>query len=109
VEPALTVYSGRPRFDPQVAPREALFALPTMDTAKVDALMAARTQQPAGATYDAISAAGGTLDPLSLLKGHAFTIRAQFGVDGRAVTREAVVRISGNPYQPYWILHWQRR
>jgi general secretion pathway protein K len=31
VKPALTVYSGRQFIDPQVAPREALLALPGMD------------------------------------------------------------------------------
>ena len=42
IEPALTVYSGRQFIDPQVAPREALMALPGMDAAKVDSVIAAR-------------------------------------------------------------------
>src|SRR5262249_27582704 len=46
VEPALTIYSGRQFFDPQVAPREALLALPSMDETKVAALIAARPQTP---------------------------------------------------------------
>src|SRR5579863_8363240 len=38
VEPALTVYSGRPLFDPQVAPREALAALDDMDKSQIDTM-----------------------------------------------------------------------
>jgi len=101
VEAAVTVYSGRPRFDPQVAPREALLALPATDAAQTAALMAARSQ--AGA------ALAGFGDPLTALKGHAFTIVAQFQASDRVVTRKAAIRISGNPNQPYWVLNWQRR
>lgn len=109
VKPALTVYSGHPRFDPQVAPREALLALPMMDGGKVDALIATRAQQTSGAVYGGTSVAGGGVDPLRDLKGHAFTICTQFDANGHTVTREVAIRISGNPDQPYWVLHWQRR
>ena len=105
IEAAVTVYSGRPRFDPQVAPREALLALPTMDAAQAAALMAARSQTgPGGAGLP-----GGFGDPLTALKGRAFTIVAQFQATDRVVRRKAAIRISGNPYQPYWVLNWERR
>jgi len=105
VERAVTVYSGRPRFDPQVAPREALLALPTMDAAQAAALMAARSQAGAGAA----GVTGGLGDPLTVLKGRAFTIVARFQAGDRHVMRKAAIRISGDPYQPYWLLNWQRR
>jgi general secretion pathway protein K len=109
VEAALTVYSGRPRFDPQVAPREALLAMPSMDAATVDALIAARTQQTGDASYAGTAITGGFGDPVDALKGRAFTIRTRFETQDRLVTREATIRISGNPDQPYWVLHWQRK
>jgi general secretion pathway protein K len=43
VEPALTVYSGRPFIDPRLAPAEVLLALRSMDAGKVADLIAART------------------------------------------------------------------
>jgi general secretion pathway protein K len=46
VAPALTVYSGRPRIDPQVATREAMLALPLMDQQKVTDLINRRLSQP---------------------------------------------------------------
>jgi general secretion pathway protein K len=106
VEKAVTVYSGRPRFDPQVAPREALLALPAMDAAQAAAIMAARASQ-AGVAAGGLP--GGFGDPLTALKGRAFTLVAQFQATDRVVTRKAAIRISGNPNQPYWVLNWQRR
>jgi len=100
--PALTVYSGRPRFDPQVAPREALLALRAMNDANVDALMANRMQR------DPTEAAG-IGDPITALKGRAYTIRSEIQIHDRAITRETVVRLTGNPEQPYWVLNWRQR
>ncbi len=104
VEPALTVYSGRPRFDPQLAPRAALLALPAMNPAQAAALIATRAAQPPGMVD-----AGGLGDRLNALKGRAFTILVQIQTVDHVATRRAAIRISGNPNQPYWLLNWQRR
>jgi general secretion pathway protein K len=100
VEPALTVYSGRPLIDPQVAPREALLALANMTSDQIASLLAARSspgfQQARLAGWDA-------------LQGHAFTIRSEIERAGAVLVHEAAVRLTGNPARPYWILHWRIR
>lgn len=101
VEPALTVYSGRPFIDPRVAPAEALLALPSMDQAKAAALIAARTGSPSGST----SGAGMS----SQQAGRAFTIRIEFERRSAVLTREVVIRLTDNPAQPYWVLSWAGR
>jgi hypothetical protein len=42
------------------------------------------------------------------LVGHAFAIRVQFGHVNRGVRYEAVVRLTDNPDQPYFMLSWRR-
>jgi general secretion pathway protein K len=95
VEPALTVYSGRPSFDPQVAPPEALRALPTMDAQNVAALVAARTGQPVVAGVPLI--------------GRAFTIRIDIERSAGVQHREAVVRLTDHAQQIFWLLSWKDR
>jgi general secretion pathway protein K len=95
IEPAITVYSGRQFIDPQVAPREALLALPTMDPDKVATVLAARVGQNLGIPGS--------------LNGRAFTIRADIERPSGVQTREAVVRLTGRPDRPFWLLDWRRR
>ena len=95
VEPALTVYSGRPSIDPRVATPEALRALPTMDAQKVAALIAARAAQPAVAA----------LSPI----GRAFGIRIEVERPAGVQHREAVVRLTDHPQQIFWLLGWKDR
>jgi general secretion pathway protein K len=102
VEPALTVYSGRQFVDPQVAPREALLALPAMDPARVAAIMAARSD-PAWRQASAISSAPSSAS----LQGRAFAIRAELGRSTGVVAHEAVIRLTGDPAQPYLVLNWK--
>jgi general secretion pathway protein K len=94
VAPAITVYSGRPMFDPQVAPRAALLALANMDAATVDQMLAARTEGTAATTPD----------PGAPLGGRAFTIRVEIDTPDGKIAREAVVRLTDDPAQPYWVL-----
>ena len=95
VEPALTVYSGRPSVDPRVATPEALRALPTMDAQKVAALVAARSAQPTVAA----------LSPI----GRAFAIRIDVERAAGRQRREAVVRLTDHPSQIFWLLSWKDR
>jgi general secretion pathway protein K len=95
VEPALTVYSGRPSIDPQVATPEALRALPTMDAQKVAALVALRSGQPSMAAIPLI--------------GRAFGIRIEIERAAGVQHREAVVRLTDHPLQIFWLLSWKER
>jgi general secretion pathway protein K len=96
VEPAITVYSGHPFIDSNIAPREALLALPNMDTGKVASIIAARDQQAARAAASA------------MLIGRAFSIRAEIERSSHVIAQEAVIRLTGAPTQPYLLLNWKR-
>jgi general secretion pathway protein K len=98
VEPALTVYSGHQFIDPQVAPREALQALPNMTPDAIAAALAARASLPSD---------GATLNGMTSLNGRAFTIRTEFQEANRAIRHEAVVRITDDPKHPFWLLSWK--
>jgi general secretion pathway protein K len=101
VKPALTVYSGRQFIDPQVAPREALLALPEMDQPRVASIIAERTSRPyAGPSID-------PSNPSMSLAGRAYTIRAEIARPAGVVVREAAIRLTGNPAQPYFMLNWK--
>jgi len=104
--PAITIYSGRPVIDPQTAPREALLALPTMDETSVDALLAAR-YDGGTLTSGGQTAPAGIIDPAISLAGRAFTIRAEIDMGGVRQRREAVIRLTDNAAQPYWVLAWR--
>jgi general secretion pathway protein K len=95
IEPAITVYSGKQFIDPQVAPREALLALPTMTPGAVANAIAARSS---GGTR------AGILDLGIPLGGRAFTVRTEVSGSHGTHMREAVVRLTDQPAQPFWVL-----
>ena len=95
VAPAITVYSGRASIDPQVAPPEALMALPTMDAQKVAVALGARAGQPVTGAAPLI--------------GRAFTIRIDIERPNGMQHREAVVRLTDHPRQIFWLLDWRSR
>jgi general secretion pathway protein K len=100
IEPALTVYSGHQFIDPQTAPREALAALPDMTPDKIDNVLASRGDQQL--------ASGQVTGLAGALRGRAFAIRLQFDKAKANVGYEAVVRLTENPDQPFFMLHWRR-
>ena len=100
VEPAITVYSGRQFFDPQFAPREALLALPTMTADAVANIIAARTNQAVGA---------GVIPTAIRLGGRAFSIRIEIPGSTGVVVHEAVVRLTDDARQPFWVLSWKSK
>jgi general secretion pathway protein K len=102
IEPALTVYSGRQFIDPQVAPREALLALPSMTADKIELALAERKTQQL-----AMDRSVG--DRTASLRGRAFTIRTEFEKSNRTILYEAAVRLTDNPNQPYWLLSWRAK
>jgi general secretion pathway protein K len=100
LEPALTVHSGRPLFDPQVAPRQALIALPGMSAEALAAAIAARNSGGLRA---------GTLDPSIPLGGRAFTVRSEISSSHGVDVHEAVIRLTDRPEQPFWVLSWKSK
>jgi general secretion pathway protein K len=102
IEPALTVYSGRQFVDPQVAPREALRALPNISPNDVESVVAARASQQSALT-------GTATDLATSLRGRAFTIRAELERVDRTIAVEAAVRLTDDPANPYWMLSWRAR
>lgn len=100
IAPALTVHSGRQFVDPQLAPREVLRALPGMTAQSAEAMVAARD----GARFGLIEG-----NPMTVLRGRAFTIRTEFSYASRVVVGEVAVRLTENPQQPYWVLSWGTR
>jgi len=102
IAPALTVHSGRQFVDPQFAPREVLRAMPGTTAQSAEAIVAAR---------DGADARSGGLEgnPMTALRGRAFTIRTEFPYASRMVVGEVAVRLTENPQQPYWVLSWAAR
>ena len=101
VEPALTVYSGRPLLDPQFAGPEALAALPGMSKDAAAAAIATRKTQGVRA---------GIIPPGVSLRGRAFGIRVQVEEGrGAVITREVTIRLTDQDSQPYWVLSWRSR
>lgn len=91
VKPALTVYSGQPRFDPTFAPPEALSALGPRGSE----VIASRT--PSGEK-------GRLIPPSTPLRGRAFSIEVQVE---NAARHEIVVRLTDQVRSPFWVLSWQ--
>jgi general secretion pathway protein K len=102
IAPAITVHSRRPTIDPEIAPREALMALPGVDPNRVDEIMEERVK----ADPDSRSRPG-VLDVNVPLTGRVFTITVEAVVEGVKVRRSAVVQITTDPKRPYLVLDWR--
>jgi general secretion pathway protein K len=107
IEPALTVYSGRQFVDLQPAPQEVLAALTTVNADKAALSIASQSRQNSNLVTGAAS--NTSLDSINALKGRAFTIQAAITISNNVFIREATVRLTGNPSNPYWILSWQEK
>ncbi|MGY3449876.1 general secretion pathway protein GspK [Bradyrhizobium sp. USDA 4353] len=98
IEPAVTVYSGSQFVDPRHATPEALAALP-------DVIRKQGTSSDAPLPFP-ISA---NENPASSLRGRAFTIRIEFTNSGQVFRYRAVIRITDDPVNPYFLLSWKTR
>jgi general secretion pathway protein K len=96
VEPLMTVYSGRPMIDPQVAPEKLLAAI---SGANVSA-----SNDP-GTSSNSRANRPGIISPSTSLDGRAFSIRVTLGKAD--ASREAVVRLTTSLSKPYWLLSWR--
>ncbi|MGF1614999.1 MAG: general secretion pathway protein GspK [Gammaproteobacteria bacterium] len=105
--PLVTTYSGQARVDAMTASREVLLAIPGLQASRVDEFLQVREY----------AAEIGQSPPTSLLEqGQTYLGQAQSRVytvigEGRvageiAVRRRAVVKLTGNPKQPYSVLAW---
>jgi general secretion pathway protein K len=103
VEPALTVYSGRQFVDPQFATPEVLAALPSLANAHAAAAGLLMTGSPAAAPMSGLAG-----NPISVLRGRAFTIDTEILRSTDVSRHRSAVRLTGNPADPFWILIRQR-
>lgn len=91
VQPALTVYSGKPMIDPRVAPTLARHALSGgiggLPTTKTQANQMKRSLMP--------------------LAGRAYSVRITFSWRQIKSSRTAVIRFRSGKGLPYWLLRWQ--
>lgn len=91
IAPALTLHSGRRAVNQRAAPPLVKKALGILEDGP---------STPRGAGVVAMAGS---------LGGQAFTIRAEVPTPGMApLVREAIVRITENSRQPYWILAWNK-
>ena len=108
VSPALTVDSGQPGIDPNTAPKEALLALPGVNTDDVEAMLAARANDPISAlgTLQGIAAVNSFL---SRGRGRAYTLRAEAHTEGGGVyVQEALIRLGGAAGRLFQFHAWRQ-
>ncbi len=101
--PAITVYSQSGAIDPSKAPEIVLRAAPSLSTAAINNILAARLAPTSkGDDTEASEASDGVIRvPLN---GRAFTISVTFQTRGNLHKLETIVRLTGDPNKPYWVL-----
>jgi general secretion pathway protein K len=97
LRPWLTLYSQRPTVDAGIAPKEVLAILPGMDAQKITAVVESRQQK--GPALGEMVAQQGLGQRIFTITARAQSGRVQF-------VRRAIIRITGNPQQPYTIYEW---
>jgi general secretion pathway protein K len=108
VKPAVTVFSGQSKIDPNTAPRQALLAIPDMDPDQVDQFIATRAHLDPSELESAVNLLlAGNEQYLSPSKGNVYTIRAEVGLpNGVRVRRAAVIKLMQGARRPYSVLAW---
>jgi general secretion pathway protein K len=108
IEPAITIYSQRPMINPTTAPREALLALPSFDAEKVETVLVARSGGEDASSAEDTGQNASVLDQPRSLFGLAFAIRVRIlDREFLGYSTEAVIRITGDPREPYWVMSWR--
>jgi len=103
IAPAVTVYSGRDRVDESTPPLLALEAMPAMGRLSAEAIVHGRMTNQRGASQVG-EVVNGQLAPGVGVAGWAFTIEAEFSLGARKKHGIAVVRMTGDATQPYFVL-----
>jgi general secretion pathway protein K len=107
IAPAITIYSKGADINQQVAPREALLALPDMDEQKADAIISARTDPAGSPGQQANGTKLGLIDTAIPPNGRVFSITVEVLSARQRVMEEAVVELTGDSKRPYLILGWK--
>lgn len=105
VQPALTVHSKKIMPDQNVAPREALLALPGMDARKADDILERRTNPAGSLTVN--DTRQGTLDLGAPPNGRVFSIHAEVLGAKRRTAQDVVIELTGDPTRPFLVLAWK--
>ena len=98
LRPALTVHSQSANIDPEVAPELVLRILPGFDERRIRSMLASR---PAFSVLDSGTNADGAGPPLN---GRAFAIAVDVRMGRARLQTETIVRLTGDPHKPFWIL-----
>lgn len=95
VAPAVTIWSGNPSPDPNIAPPLALAAIPGMTPERMNEIQAARQKNAD--------------DPRLVLNGGtAHSIRSEATLaDGTRAVLRATIRLQEGQVQPYAVMRWQ--
>ena len=106
IAPALTVYSGRKDFDPDLAPMAALLSLPGIDGELAAAIVAARARGISYAQFvghQPAAVSGSTKDQVKI--GRAFTIVSRLHPhNGRVLERRQTIRLTNSAGAVFWTL-----
>ena len=109
IRPFLTVYSQNGSVNPLTAPREVLEAVPGIDPAEVQALLAAQTASDNTARFALPPIPPNLAAYIGQTGNGAATVTATaVTAGGISFTREAVVGMTNTPLQPYQILEWRQ-
>lgn len=103
IVPAITVYSQKATIDPQVAPREALLALPGFDSDKADRQLAVRSQLITEGNAGSSQPSSATIMTVPMT-GRAYTIAMTLKERDKLFTQTVVIRITDEQKGRYWIL-----
>jgi general secretion pathway protein K len=102
----ITVYSQNGRIDPAVAPREVLLAIPGIDPAAIDRLLATRGSTSLFAPPPTLPGAEAYLAPGQLQD--ATIIAEAHGPGGASATERSVIELTGQPLEPVQVLEWRQ-
>jgi general secretion pathway protein K len=105
--PFLTIYSGRPQINILDAAPQVIAALPGMEPARLQAVLAAREAVPQDT--QALVASLGAAQELATTQGNkSVRVTARIAFDsGQRMTTEAVIFLTDNGTEPYRILTWR--
>lgn len=109
IAPYLTVFSGEFQVNMNTAPRPVLAAIPGIDEAGVEALLALRGLSEDDQLDQLETAPPEIFDFLVEFGPLVYTIRSEGRTPGGGVfLREAVVRLTEDPVQPYTLIAWKQ-
>jgi general secretion pathway protein K len=107
IAPYVTVWSGSPLPDPRMASRPVLLTFPGTDPAQIDKWIAVRAARGPNAPIPPELASSALMMPSRARPIVMIRSAASTGA-GAQFTRDAVVAVTGDPYNPMRVLAWER-